>query len=324
MNPSRKAVKNIADEITISYSRVSSYLACAQAHYYSYVERIKPKGVVRPLFFGSDFHKLLEYRNSGKLDEIYNEIRDTYNELTGKQRSDIGDDYLEELFEVFEDYTQIWSDTEQPVETEHEFKIPIAKYKGIPVYFHGIIDEIYEDGSIGEHKTFGAQKPDLSILTMNQQSMLYAKALEIETGKLPPKIRWDYIKSKPSSRPMWLEKSGRFSEANDSKITPMSWLRACDEKGIDDPVIRGKAAKYADNVKNFFFRHEVDVLPEMADLVWNDFKQVVKDIIKRGHLNRVKKISRDCSWCNFRPLCYAQFTGADVEYIKETDYQKRD
>lgn len=313
----------IIEEITISYSRVSSYLSCPQAHNYSYVERIKPKGVVRPLTFGGDFHKLLEHRGSEKLPDVYNEIKDTYRELDGRQQSQLGDEYLEELFEVFEDYTQYWYGAERPVKTEHEFKIHIANYKGIPVYFVGKIDELYKDGSIGEHKTFN-QRPDLSILTMNQQSMLYAKAAQLEFGKLPPKIRWDYIKSRPAERPMWLEKSGRFSAAKSSKITHLSWLRACDEREIEDEEIRAKAEEYRENIHNFFFRYEVDIIPEMVEVVWNDFLSVVKQILTKSETNKVKNVTRDCSWCKFRPLCYAQFTGADVEYIKKTDYQSRD
>lgn len=284
---------------------------------------MRPKGVVRPLSFGSDFHKLLENRtDSSKLSDIYKDIKDTYYELPPNQQSSLGDNYLDDVFEVFEDYTQVWKGTEKPLITEHQFKIQIASYKGIPVYFVGFIDEIYED-AIGEHKTFNI-KPDLSILTMNMQSMLYVKAWELESGQKLKKVKWDYIKSKPSERPIWLEKSQRFSEANSSKVTPMSWLRACNEKGIDDLEIRGKAAKYAPNIQNFFFRHEVDVVPEMVDLIWEDFLSTVKDIIRRGDINKVKNVTRDCSWCNFRPLCYGQFTGADVEHIKQSDFQKRE
>jgi len=311
-------------DITISYSRVATYLACPQEHYFSYVEGLKPKAVVRPLSFGRAFHRLLQYRNDPeKLAQTRDLIEDEYYDLPDDQQVALGEDFPRDVAEIFEDYCKVWEGSEQPVETEHEFKIPIARYKGNTVYFHGIIDEIYADGSIGEHKTFKV-KPDLSILAMNQQSMLYAKALELERGIKPRKIRWDYIKSIPAERPMWLAKSARFSEAKSSKITPYSWLRACKEMGIDNPEILAKASRYEANIPNFFFRHEIDVIPEMVDMVWEDFKYTVKEILLRGNANKVKRISRDCSWCSFRPLCYAQFTGADVEYVKQTDYTQRE
>lgn len=263
---------------------------------------------------------MLENRyNPRGLLKAQEEIRDKYYELKPKQQSLLGDNYLDDLNDIFDDYRKVWSGTERPRETEREFKIQIAKYKGIPVLFHGIIDEVYED-AIGEHKTFN-QRPDLSILTMNTQSMLYAKAFQELFGHMPKKIKWDYIKSTPADWPIWLEKSKKFSEAQSTKITPYSWSRACKSRGINDWEIIDKGQKYADNIPNFFFRHEVDVIPEMVDTVWDSFKMAVKDIITKGHLNRIMNITRDCSWCNYRPICYARFTGGDVEHVKNADFQ---
>ena len=46
----------------ISYSRVQSYLGCPYSHYLRYVRRLSKKKPERPLYFGTDFHKLLELR----------------------------------------------------------------------------------------------------------------------------------------------------------------------------------------------------------------------------------------------------------------------
>jgi hypothetical protein len=304
--------------IKISYSRLSSYLSCPQKHYFSYIESLRPKGVVRPLSFGSDFHKLLQYRhNPIALSKVRQEIRNAYEELTQKEA--LGETYLSDLDEIFSDYLELYSDEEKPIEAEHEFLILIGKYKGEPIYFHGIIDEIYADASLGEHKTF-SYPPDSNILAMNMQTTLYAKAYEIETGKKPPRIRWDYIKSKPAERPVWLSTSNRFSDAKSSKITPYSWRRACEEQGIEEDDVIDKAERFKDNLNNFFFRKTVEIVPAMVDSVWNDFKSTAKDLVIRGATNKVKNITKDCSWCNYRPICYAEFTGADADYVKKTDY----
>lgn len=310
--------------IKISYSRVSSYLSCAQKHYFNYVEKLKPKGVVRPLMFGGDFHKLLELRyDEEDLDEAKITLEDTYNDLTPSQQSDIGDDYLEDLYTIFDDYNIVWEDAEEPVETEHEFLIKVGSYKGEPVYFHGLIDEIYEDGTIGDHKTF-SKAPDMGILAMNMQSMLYAKAREIETGEKPRTMRWDYIKSTPAKKPIWLAKSNKFSLATNSNITDLSWLRACEELGVTDKEMIAQAELYKPNRSNFFFKTDITIVPEMVDSAWKDFKEVCKDIAKRGETNKVKNISRDCSWCNYRAICFTEFTGGDVDYVKETDYKSKE
>lgn len=304
----------------VSNSKVNSYLSCPQKHYFSYVEKLRKKGVERPIVFGGDFHKLLELKNKPKaMAKARSRIKEVYNDLNPRQRGDLGETYLEDLDSIFGDYLDTWSDTEQPIETEHEFLIPIGKLSGEIVYFHGKIDEIYDDQSIGEHKTFNKQ-PDMAILAMNTQVCLYAKAYELETGNKLDSVRWDYIKSKPATKPIWLDKSGRFSEATNSNITRLSWLRACREKGIEDESILNKANLYKHNISNFFFRVRLQIVPQMVETVWRDFKSVCKDIVQRGQTNKTKNITRDCTWCDYRPICYAEFTGADVNYIKSTDY----
>ena len=310
----------IMEGYKFSYSRVSTYLSCPQKHQFSYVEGLKTKAVARPLFFGGDFHKLLEVRDEPViLGKTIKGIQKAYDDLTPRQQYDLGDNYLDDLFTVFGDYVETWGNEEKPVETEREFLIQIGKYKGYPVYFHGKIDELYEDWSIGEHKTFNIM-PEMSVLAMNMQSMLYAKAVEIETGVVPERIRWDYIKSSPAKKPIWLEKSGRFSEATNSGITHLSWLRACEERGESALPYRDKAEQYRQNISNFFFRCSFAIVPEMVESVWADFKALCREIVTTSSSKKIKNISRDCSWCNYRPICYAEFTGADVEQVKKTDY----
>ena len=313
--------------ITVSYSKVSTYRGCPQAHAWKYGMGLNPKKVSRPLNFGSDFHKLLECRTDPeKLAQAKQDIEDKYYELNAQQQEDLGEDYVEELFQIFEDYQQRWSNAELPNITEHEFHLPLGKYKGEDVVFHGIIDELYFDKDegvvavIGEHKTF-TNKPDMIILAMNQQVCLYAKAVEQEFGVMPTKVRWDYIKSSLSKEPIWLDKSQRFSEAANSNITPYSWLRACKKRRIEDKAVLAKAKLYEPNIDNFFFRCEMDIHPEMVESIYKDFKTTVKEMLAKG-TNTTKHVSRDCSWCDYQALCYGQFTGADLDYIIEKDYVK--
>ena len=66
----------------ISYSRFSSYLRCPYRHYLGYYECLRAKKPVRPLYFGTDFHKLLELRNDPeKLAEAQKTIGEQYYEL---------------------------------------------------------------------------------------------------------------------------------------------------------------------------------------------------------------------------------------------------
>lgn len=305
--------------IKISYSRISSYLGCPQRHHFKYVQKLKPKKVGRPLSFGKDFHTLLEHRSL----DVLKGIEETYYELPASVQQDLGENYIDELRTIYEDYSEVWKDQDLPIETEHEFLVPFAKYKGKTVACHGIIDEIYKDETIGEHKTF-SYRPDMSTLAMNMQVCLYAKARELETGRLPYRVLWDYTRSTPAKYPIWLEKSGRFSDAMLGTITPMSWRRACKERGITDKAVLKRADLYEPNISSYFFRCSTEIIPEMVQVAWDSFKQVTKEIIKKGSDNQIKNISRDCSWCDYQPICYAQFTGSDVKHTLKTDYIKEE
>lgn len=315
----------------ISYSRFSTYLGCPYCHYLAYEEGWTKKKTERPLYFGSDFHRLLENRiYPDKIAETKQEITDQYYGLNGDQQAELGEDYLEGLFSIFDDYCQVWKDAPLPDVTEQEFNIPIAIYKGEDITFKGIIDELYfyPDGdkngiSVGEHKTF-SKMPAKDFLVMNTQKSLYAKAVEIIYGKLPKTIRWDYIRSKPADYPIWLEKSQRFSTATSQNITPYSWRRACEEHGITDEDIIATGERYSQNIPNFFFRTEMDYIPEMIDDVWDGFKYTCKDIVLHGKKNKTKNITYGCSWCGYRDICHAELTGGNVEAILEHDFERKE
>ena len=143
-------------------------------------------------------------------------------------------------------------------------------------------------------------------------------------GKLPNKVRWDYIKSTPAKFPVWLEKSQRFSNAASKDITPASWLRACKERGISDKATLEMGQQYAGNENNFFFRVQQDVYPEMVNDVFAGFLYTCRDIVNRGPENTVKNITRDCSWCEYRDICMAELSGSDREYVISEKFNRRE
>lgn len=302
----------------ISYSRFSLYLRCAYAHYLRYVEKLSGKAPARPLHFGSDFHKLLEVRTNKKaVKKEWQRMKDDFYSMPPSWQTELGDNYPDDLKTIFTDYMVMWKDTPLPDETERPFEITIGSENGENIVFVGIIDELYRYGNeldIGEHKTFSTP-PNMNTLVMNTQKSLYSKVTEILWGQLPKKVRWDYIKSSPAKYPIWLEKSGRFSNASSKDITPRSWVRACKEKGISDPTILNQGESYRGNENNFFFRVEQDVYPEMVEDVFNGFLYTCRDIVNRGQENKVKNITRDCSWCEYRDICMAEMSGGDRNFV---------
>ena len=309
----------------ISYSRFSLYLRCGYAHYLRYVEKLTGKAPARPLHFGTDFHKLLEVRDNKKqVKQEWQRMKDDFYSMPLSWQAELGENYPDDIKTIFTDYMAMWKDAPLPIETERDFKLNIGKENGEEIVFVGVIDEIYNEDThitIGEHKTFSTP-PNMNTLVMNTQKALYAKATELIGGSMPAKIRWDYIKSSPAKYPVWLEKSGRFSNAASKDITPRSWLRACKERGITDPDILKQGEAYAGNENNYFFRVEQDLYPEMVEDVFNGFVYTCKDIINRGNENKVKHITRDCSWCEYRDICMAEMSGGDREYVITENFER--
>lgn len=316
--------------MNISYSRVASYMSCPYAHYLGYELGVRSAKPQRPLYFGTDFHKLLEVRNDEKaLSEAKEAIKDTYYEIPPQWQSELGPDYLEELFSIFSDYCDIYRDAPIPSITEQEFELPMFEFRGEPYLFKGKIDEVYKRKSratgekflkVGEHKTFN-RRPDNNTLVMNIQKNLYAKAVHILYGILPKSVIWDYIHSKPAPQPIWLERSKRFSEAKSQQITPYSWLRACKEHSIMDKKVLARAEEFRGNVPAFFFRVEQEYDPIMVEETWSGFKFQAHLIAKYGHKNKTKNMTRNCSFCQYRDICYTQLTGGNLDHLMERSYE---
>lgn len=310
----------------LSYSRFSTYLACPYKHYLGYVEGLKSRQVVRPLSFGTDFHKLLENRFKGKkeIQKIFKEITETYYDLPPNSQSDLGPDYLEDLKSIFLDYQKVWKGHQEPTKLEERFEIPIASFKGEKIIFNGVIDELYlhEDKRIiiGEHKTFN-RKPDMNTLVMNTQKCLYAVAAQKMYGALPYGVMWDYIKSSPAKEPIWLEKSQKFSSAKSQEITEYSWNRACKARGLDLEC----PPDYKGNLSNFFFRVPQEFYGQEVENVFEGFVYTSKEIFLRGHKNKTKNVTMNCAFCNFRPICHAEFTGDEElqQHVIRKDFEYR-
>lgn len=312
----------------ISYSRESTYLRCPFSHYLSYVKKLTPKKPARPLYFGSDFHKLLELRGKKKeLNKAIKEMREAYYDMPPKYQEELGENYIEDLKTIFKDYNKVYKNSPLPDVTEQEFEVKLGTFKGEPIYFVGVIDGLYcidKKVIIEEHKTFN-RKPDTNTLIMNTQKCLYAKAVQKIYGTLPDEVMWDYIKSTPAKEPVWLEKSQKLSLAKSEYITPFSWERACKRHGIvSEEVIKQGKAHYSGNIQNFFFRLNLDYVPEMVERIWEDFVNVAKDICRRGETNKTMNVTKDCSWCSFQPICYSILTGGDTSYVIDKDYMVKE
>lgn len=314
--------------MNISYSRVASYMSCPYAHYLGYELGIVSAKPIKPLYFGTNFHKLLELRHDEKaLAATKQEITDTYYSVPAQWQSELGENYLENLFSIFDDYCEIYKDESKPSVTEQEFELFMFTLNTEPCIFKGKIDEVYKRKSkktgekfikVGEHKTFN-YRPDNNTLVMNAQKYLYAKAIEILYGITPKSVIWDYIHSTPAPAPVWLESSKRFSASRSNDITDFSYIRACKEHDIEPD--KRLVEQYKNNRSTHFYRVEQDYNPDAIDSVWNGFKFQAQLVVQHGAANQTKNLTRNCSYCQYRDLCFTELSQGNLTYLLQKQYQ---
>lgn len=316
--------------VKVSYSRVSKYLRCPYSHYLSYVKRLQPKTKSVSLQFGSDFHRLLEHRGAPKeeIKTVLHELKIVYDNQPDYFKEQLGSDYIKNLKTIFLDYQKVWKSKPIPDLIEFEFNLDLGQsLDGEDIVFNGFIDSMYFDDTgaanentvIEDHKTFSVT-PDADVAFMSTQKHLYAKAVEELTGYMPKEFLWDYIKNKPASEPKVL-KSGKLSEAQSKSITPHSWRRACKKLGIKDKEYIKKGVElYGSNIDSFFYQVREPINPDFVNETFKNFKEVVADIVNKGHVNKVKSCGTNCSWCEMKPICIAEAYGNDLEKVLEENF----
>jgi ATP-dependent helicase/DNAse subunit B len=148
----------------VSYVRISCYLNCPYKHYLRYIERLSSNKPARPLSFGKDFHNMRENRFiEGRLEEAWENIKSKYYNMSPKYQSELGENYLEELKSVFDDYYRLYKKEKLPMSTEKKIELELGKIKGTKIFFIGYVDELIDTRTIGECKTF-TSKPDFMLL----------------------------------------------------------------------------------------------------------------------------------------------------------------
>ena len=200
---------------------------------------------------------------------------------------------------------------------EIEFNLELRK----DVIFTGKIDAIVEKPDhilLVEHKTF-SQKPNSIVFDMNAQALLYGKALRLLGYKDKPiKVLWDYIHSKPAQEPVIVD--GKIKTTKNSKVIPQSFMRAVERLGVGSKEMKNKSLEFSDNIPNFFFRKEVILFDNAIESFWEDTINTIKMIYKFGETCKSKNITRDCSWCDYQPICVLELNGGDVNGLIETQY----
>jgi len=247
----------------ISQSKVNTWRTCHYKYHLKYVEKLVPLAKSRPLKFGGIIHKLIEVNGEGgDWQSTLNEIAHTEKKLFAAEREAYGE-IIDDIRIIFAAYLEYWGDRRHHAKslkfieregrlTELPFQIPIDNGN---LLFKGVIDGLFRTPNklkwLGEHKTF-TRMPSHDHRWKSIQPAVYIRAIEM-LGWLKDVdgVAWNYIYSKPPTRPQRL-KSGGLSQKK--IVTLPSVVQEALERDSLDPRDYAKLIDMAGESQSVYFR----------------------------------------------------------------------
>ena len=312
----------------VSQSKLNLFRKCHRAYHYRYVEELERKLVARPLVFGRVIHEMIEADARGK-DGF--DILATYEKEQGKlfqSEKDFYGDIIEDIDCIMVEYFNHWENDGLKYtkingrKAEHSFEVEISK----GIICEGKIDAVGSRNGLDllvEHKSFGPIPPADS-RWRDVQTAVYVRMMRELGWPDVDGLLWDYISSKPPTRPKIL-KNGKLSTAAIDTL-PETVFRVLDKHKINHDAPEARTVLKAARLKRsaFFMRIVVPLKPTVIDAVYRDFVTTAKEVRERHGNAKVRTIGRHCSWCDFEGLCRADLMGGDVEFIKSREYKHRE
>lgn len=314
----------------VSQSKISKWRQCRQAYHYAHVEKIAPKRKSRPLKFGGIVHDMIDADIKGQNPfKKLKEIGKTNEKLFDAEREMYGD-IIKDVGYIMDEYFNYWDARPETIDymdigkgkdkfkCEAPFEVEIDKGY---ILAKGRIDAAGKAKKLKwlvehkSHKTF--PKPEHR--WRNLQSVFYIRIFDMMGWGSLDGTCWDYIRSKPPTRPTILKAGGMSKAALDSLPSV-----------VRDVAKANKIAErdYADVMKTqmenratWFQRVFTPVSKDIIEPVMKDLLDTSREMADLHGTSRTKTFGRHCEWCGYAKLCAAELQGHDVEFVKEREYE---
>ncbi len=317
----------MADLFKVSQTKVRQYRMCRHAYHRRYWEGLRKRIKSRPLTFGTMIHQMLEaYANGQDPFALLDAVAKKNKKLFADEREMYGN-IVEDIRTIMETYFKVYPKSSlryisyKKTKAEHDIEIDI----GDGILFVGKVDHFAQTKNglrwIVENKTFSV-KPTEDQRWRDVQTSMYIRVCEMLGVKNLAGICWNYVRSKAPTRPEVLKDKKSLSRRKIVTL-PQTVLSVAKEHSILPEACKDVMAMAEESIPTYFDRVFSPVVPQVVDALFEEFLDTAVEIKELHGEACERNIGQHCAWCDFEPLCRAALTGADVDYVKETEYESR-
>lgn len=297
-------------------------------HHYRYYQGLRRIKTAVPLAVGSAIHSMIEaHHERGTWKPELKAFRAEFSKLFAEEREELGDlptvsaEIVENYFNYYQDDGLIYPKRRRNISTE----IPIEVELDSKTKFVGFIDAYPQDAEgrnwLMDHKTCKVI-PDEDSRFSDLQLLLYNWLLPQLSYPKPYGVIWDYIRTKPPTRPKQLA-NGSISKDKSIDTTYDVYMST-----VIETVGREEAKNYLEFAEQLkgkeekFFRRVYLPHPNqtMVTTVVIDVLATAKEIHARGPYATERNLSYDCVRCSYYSLCQTELRGLDSSYMRKTDF----
>lgn len=349
------------EELIVRGSEYQSFLNCRKQWLYQWVEDLEPARPDGKLFFGTVFHKWLEFYYNSGCDRLqaYLETSVWFNKQNTYAMPEEDVIEVKELLgKIADNYDNTYGHNDRKwniLATELEFLVKLNEN----IFMTGTIDLVYEvDGKIrfADHKTVSSLSMYVEKAQMDRQISRYWWALEQiakGVGKVKDRTtendRWisfpdlegreisgfDYnLIAKDYPKEPKVLKSGKLSTDKSQRTTYAKYVKKLIELNLSPEDYQEMLTVLADKPDPFLqrvkvYRTQKELTSAAYEFLYtaSDIQDVRDSITRLPQLEESKtyrNIGHHCeTMCSFRSLCKTEIEGGNVSLVKNLGYKKR-
>jgi hypothetical protein len=288
---------------------------------------LRRKVKARPLQFGSIMHSMLEANAEGKDPFSVLEKIEFKNKRLFREEREMYGEIIADARYIMQGYLTYWKKdpliylARKDRKSEFEFEVELTN----DIVATGKIDGAVKAKKMNwliehkNHKSF----PNADHRWRNLQTAVYIRFIEMLGWWSLEGTLWDYIRSKPPTRPQLL-KSGELSSRELDSLPQV----------VHDTLIKHKLnpRDYAElidsqtkRMSTWYERIYTPTKKEVVNALVKDFLITAKQLRDTDFDKPVPRtIGKHCDWCEFEPLCRAVLQGSDEDYVREHEYEAKE